>query len=158
MNFALFCNITDIYSVTVRLLPAKEKRLHDLEERMKSEMVIEGEEIVEEYYRIREQLTKLRRVFVDTMNQPIYCLPFLQPGRLVKVTEEKKEWGWGVVVNFQKKAGPDDRGMGSGGHYIVDVLLRCAASDPSQKSFKPQPCPPGQGMRRVELKNQHLPA
>lgn len=129
-----------------RLLPAKEKRLFDLEQKLR-EMVIEGEEIVKEYHMLREQLTKMRRVFVDTMNQPIYCLPFLQPGRLVKVTEGPKEWGWGVVVNFQKKAGQDDRGMGSGGHYIVDVLLRCAASDPAQKSFKPQPCPPGEGIR-----------
>jgi ATP-dependent RNA helicase DOB1 len=125
-------------------LPIKEKQLADMEEKIKSEFAVQGEEVVEEYYRLREQLQKLRRVFTDTMNQPIYCLPFLQPGRLVKVSEAQNEWGWGVVVNFQKKAGQDDRGMGSGGHYIVDVLLRCAPADPAQKLFKPKPCPPGQ--------------
>lgn len=125
-------------------LPMKEKKLLDLEEKVKREMAVQGEEIVEEYYLLREQLQKLKRVFTDTMNQPIYCLPFLQPGRLVRVTEGKNEWGWGVVVNFQKKAGHDDRGMGSGGHYIVDVLLKCAPADTNQKLFTPKPCPPGQ--------------
>jgi superfamily II RNA helicase len=87
-----------------RSLPIKEKKLHDLEEKVKQEMAVQGEEIVEEYYLLREQLQKLKRVFTDTMNQPIYCLPFLQPGRLVRVTEGKNEWGWGVVVNFQVRA------------------------------------------------------
>ena len=32
-----------------------------------------------------------------------YILSFLQPGRLIKVTHNDDEWGWGVVVNFQKK-------------------------------------------------------
>jgi hypothetical protein len=35
--------------------------------------------------------------------------------------------------------------MGSGGHYIVDVLLKCAPADTNQKLFTPKPCPPGQG-------------
>jgi len=87
-----------------RLLPMKEKRLAELEKKVEQEMVIEGEEAVEEYYLLREQLQKLRQVFKDTVNQPIYCLPYLQPGRLVKVTEEQNDWGWGVITNFQVRS------------------------------------------------------
>lgn len=128
-----------------RSLPTREKRLAELEKVLR-DMTIEGEETVAEYYRLREQLRKLRRVFVDTINQPIYCLPFLQPGRLVKVKDGQDDWGWGVLVNFQKKHTPDapqKLPMGSGGHYILDLLLNCAPDDPSQTK-RPRPCPPNQ--------------
>ncbi len=127
-----------------RALPAREKRLKDMEDKMRKEMVIPGEETVEEYYRLREQLRKLRKLFIDTMNQPIYCLPFLQPGRLVRIRDNDTDWGWGVVVNFQKtqKDNKDSKALGSGGQYIVDVLLNCAPSEGNVKKFKP--CPPGQ--------------
>ena len=32
-----------------------------------------------------------------------YILSFLQPGRLMNVHHNEDNWGWGVVVNFQKK-------------------------------------------------------
>ena len=38
------------------------------------------------------------------ITKPIYCVPFLQPGRLVKVEHNDEDFGWGAVVNFQKKA------------------------------------------------------
>ncbi len=46
-----------------------------------------------------DQLKKLKQAIKETMMQPIHCVPYLQPGRLLKV---ENEWGWGVVVNFSK--------------------------------------------------------
>ena len=39
------------------------------------------------------------------ITKPKYCVPFLQPGRLVCVEHgDEENFGWGTVVNFQKKA------------------------------------------------------
>ena len=37
------------------------------------------------------------------ITKPRYCVPFLQPGRLVKVAVGSDDFGWGSIVNFQKK-------------------------------------------------------
>lgn len=67
-------------------------------------IVIEDEDKVTNYYRIRQQLNKLEKEMQAFITKPIYCVPFLQPGRLVRVEHEDEDFGWGCVVNFQKKA------------------------------------------------------
>ena len=67
-------------------------------------IAIEDEEKVTNYYRIRQQLQKLEREMTTHITKPVYCVPFLQPGRLVKVEHNDEDFGWGAVVNFQKKA------------------------------------------------------
>ena len=67
-------------------------------------IIIEDEEKVTNYYRIKQQLCKLEKEMQSHITKPIYCVPFLQPGRLVKVEHEDQDFGWGCVVNFQKKA------------------------------------------------------
>ncbi|KAL6058327.1 Exosome RNA helicase MTR4 [Balamuthia mandrillaris] len=127
-----------------RSLPQRQERLQELEEK-KKQITIPNEEVVAEYFYIREQLRKLKRLFVDTVNQPVHVLPFLQPGRLVHVVDKDEDWGWGVVVNFQKKNSPatkQTQAMGSGGNYIVDVLLKCAPSQ--NKGERPRPYKPTQ--------------
>ena len=45
-----------------------------------------------------------------------------------KVGDDTEGWGWGVVVNFQKKHSTDTRqaqSMGAAAQYVVDVLLNC---------------------------------
>lgn len=121
---------------------------------------IPNEESVVTYYKIRQQLAKLGKEIEEFVHKPRYCLPFLQPGRLVRVNgqwlflykdsaktfnvsskssncfvgkyspsdllgfvgleklkllntfgvfhfqvkKEDLDFGWGVIVNFQKKA------------------------------------------------------
>lgn len=50
-----------------------------------NKIVIPNEENVVIYYRIRQQLAKLAKDIEEYIHKPKYCLPFLQPGRLVKV-------------------------------------------------------------------------
>ena len=64
---------------------------------------IPNEEIVVNYFKIRQQLAKLSKEIQEFVHKPKYCLPFLQPGRLVQVKNEDSDFGWGVVVNFSKK-------------------------------------------------------
>jgi ATP-dependent RNA helicase DOB1 len=44
--------------------------------------------------------------FREVITHPTYALPFLQPGRLVKVKYQNLDFGWGVVVNFEKRVTP----------------------------------------------------
>lgn len=62
-------------------LPAEVKS----SEEQYNRIVIPNEESVVVYYKIRQQLARLGKEIEDYIHKPKYCLPFLQPGRLVKV-------------------------------------------------------------------------
>jgi ATP-dependent RNA helicase DOB1 len=51
----------------------------------KAQIRVKDEDTVAEYYHLRVQLQKLKQNLRDFMNQAVYSVPFLQPGRLVKV-------------------------------------------------------------------------
>jgi ATP-dependent RNA helicase DOB1 len=34
---------------------------------------------------------------------PENIVPFLVPGRIIKIKHESTDWGWGIVVNFNKQ-------------------------------------------------------
>jgi ATP-dependent RNA helicase DOB1 len=74
-------------------------------------MVISDEETVAEYYDRKKQLEELGRDFKDVITHPTYSLPFLQAGRLVTVQHNDKDYGWGVVVNFNKRQPPKVRSL-----------------------------------------------
>jgi len=65
--------------------------------------VIPDEALVSQYYEYRHQLDQLVADFREVITHPTYSLPFLQPGRLVRVKYEKLDFGWGVIVNYQKR-------------------------------------------------------
>lgn len=65
--------------------------------------MIPDETLVSQYYDCRQQLDQLLADFREVITHPTYSLPFLQPGRLVKVKHEKLDFGWGVIVNYQKR-------------------------------------------------------
>lgn len=75
-------------------------------EKKRDYMYIEDEAKVAEYYDIRQQLTILREDFRSVITHPSYSLPFLQIGRLVKVRYKEHDFGWGVIVNYQKRSAP----------------------------------------------------
>ncbi|MEQ2202885.1 hypothetical protein XENOCAPTIV_019122, partial [Xenoophorus captivus] len=86
-----------------RALPGVVDKIKKLEEQYHT-IEIPNEESVVTYFKIRQQLAKLGKEIQEFIHKPKYCLPFLQPGRLVKVKNEDADFGWGVVVNFSKKA------------------------------------------------------
>lgn len=118
--------------------PALEEELKKLE-KQHSEFNISQEQQVASYYRIRHELTDLKRKIQQEVNKPAYCLNFVNTGRLVRVNGNTandnsdstvdENWGWGVIVNFQKKKNV----MNStsikelkASDYTVDILLQCA--------------------------------
>jgi len=44
--------------------------------------------------------------FREVVTHPTYSLPFLQGGRLVTVKYKTLDFGWGVIINFQKRLPP----------------------------------------------------
>ncbi len=53
---------------------------------------------ISEYYHIRQQLTACSIKMHDVMMQPVYALPFLNPGRLVHVKDgEVRKMRWDTM-------------------------------------------------------------
>lgn len=50
-----------------------------------NEFAIENESEIASYYKIRIELDNLGQKFRTFITKPLYLIPFLQPGRLVKV-------------------------------------------------------------------------
>ncbi|KAK7691605.1 ATP-dependent RNA helicase mtr4 [Cerrena zonata] len=109
------------------------------EEAKKAAIVIPDEEQVADYYEYRQQLDQMANDFKEVITHPTYSLPFLQPGRLVKVKYQKLDFGWGVVINYQKRTPPKNRPVPvpdefpAHEQYVVDVLLNCAVGSTVSK-------------------------
>jgi ATP-dependent RNA helicase DOB1 len=76
------------------------------EEEYKRTIVIPDEALVKEYCEYRQQLEQMTSDFREVVTHPTYSLPFLQSGRLVKVKHLTMDFGWGIVINYQKRLPP----------------------------------------------------
>lgn len=132
-------------------------------EEERAAMSIPQEDKIADYYNLRQQLDIFNKDLHDVLCHPTYALPFLQPGRLVHVKHDEQDWGWGVVVNYNKRMGVKGRPLPEDeppqNTYIVDVLLHVDVTT-TQKGAKKnqmltsssslQPCPPdGKGEFQV---------
>ncbi|KAG2603689.1 hypothetical protein PVAP13_4NG006500 [Panicum virgatum] len=89
-----------------RALPDLEKQIKELESDRNS-MVIEEEESLKDYYDLLQQYRSLKKDVRDIVLSPKHVLPFLQPGRLVRIL-------------YSTDGRPEDS------DYTVDVLTRCS--------------------------------
>ncbi|KAK2585445.1 hypothetical protein KPH14_010108 [Odynerus spinipes] len=94
---------------------------------------------ISSYHDIREQLDRLSTEFRSFLTKPEYLLPFLQPGRLIKVKNGNETFDWGIIVNFKKKNPKNpvkDKSV-----IIIDILLHV-----SKESTEgcPLPCREGE--------------
>ena len=105
-----------------------EKELHELEAE-KSGFDITDEGLVKECYDLRQQLKIYTQDMRDVINHPNYSLPFMQPGRLVKIRHNEQDFGWGAVVNSSsatKDRGQKQEESSPQESYVIDVLLQVA--------------------------------
>ncbi|KAM7351746.1 exosome RNA helicase Mtr4 [Cochliomyia hominivorax] len=103
---------------------------------------VHEEHSVASYHHIREQLDSLGKQFRKWITKPDYLVPYLQPGRLVKVQNDTDEFDWGIVVNFKKQTNNAKNPLKAETVVIVDVLLH--VTEESAKNDEPKPCKPGQ--------------
>ncbi|KAL8871178.1 MAG: hypothetical protein Q9174_002936 [Haloplaca sp. 1 TL-2023] len=95
-------------------VPQLERERSELEERMDS-MKITDESTIREYYDLRKQIDTYTKDMKSVIQHPNYCLPFLQPGRLVRIKYNNMDFGWGAVVDFvETKNYEDERSMRKG--------------------------------------------
>lgn len=99
---ALSSHIFDLLTRNSELKQAEEK---------KASYKIADEKLVADYYDYRQQLDQLGADFREVITHPTYSLPFIQPGRLVKIKYEKLDFGWGIVINYQKRLPPKVRAL-----------------------------------------------
>lgn len=102
---------------------------------------IPNETNIATYYNIRDQLDNLGKQFRSFITTPTYLVPFLQPGRMIKVQKEnEEEFDWGIIVNFKKQQNDEKNPLKAENQIIVDILLH--VDDEYDKSALPKPCPP----------------
>ncbi|KAI4332431.1 hypothetical protein L6164_017340 [Bauhinia variegata] len=134
-----------------RAIPDLEAQIKALEEERES-MVIEEEDSLKNYYNLLEQYRSLNKEVRDIVLSPRYCLPYLQPGRLVSLqctTSDENlpsifiedQVTWGLIINFErtKNASEDEASVKpEDANYTVDVLTRCVVrkDELGKKSFK----------------------
>ncbi|RHN56417.1 putative RNA helicase [Medicago truncatula] len=116
-----------------KTLPEMKKRVSMLEQKLALLDAAEKAE-VSEYHKLKLKLAELQRKMSKKI-RPDNILPFLCPGRLIKVRERGTDWGWGVVVDVVQEPVDD---------YIVDTLLHCSPGS-NENSLQLKPCPPFPG-------------
>ncbi|KAJ1822803.1 ATP-dependent RNA helicase mtr4 [Coemansia sp. RSA 2599] len=117
-------------------IPGLERRAAELQADLASRKVPD-EPAVKRFYDLRAQLDRMAADVTRVVVHPSHALPFLQPGRFVRVRADGLDFGWGCVVFFQRsvakrKGGPrasaaaadSDAQLGPD-DYVVDVLLHC---------------------------------
>ncbi|XP_070033422.1 DExH-box ATP-dependent RNA helicase DExH10-like [Nicotiana tomentosiformis] len=132
-----------------KALPDIGKKVSKLEEEAAT-LDASGEAEVAGYHKLKLEIAQFEKKLMAEITRPERVLYFLLPGRLVKVREGGKDWGWGVVVNVVKKPPaalgslPAALSASRGTGYIVDTLLHCSLGS-SENGSRPKPCPPRPG-------------
>ena len=118
--------------------------LHELETQ-RSGIEISDETTVREYYDLRKQLAVYTQDMHDVIRHPNYSLPFMQPGRLVKIKYGDSDFGWGAVVTFsQRRISKDsEEKISPQQSYVIDVLLQVSAEGASNGTKTYQDLPQG---------------
>jgi ATP-dependent RNA helicase DOB1 len=118
--------------------PAIEAKAKETEEEANAIEVVPGgteEDItaVGEYYGMDRQLLLTQRKMMKIQRRPEHILPFVQTvGRLVDISIDNENYGWGIIVRYKRKAGTGTAGSSGqnalntdGPVHTVDVLLSC---------------------------------
>ncbi|TMX00055.1 hypothetical protein EJD97_001473 [Solanum chilense] len=132
-----------------KALPDIGKRVSKLEKEA-AKLDASGEGEVAEYHKLKLEIAQREKKLMAEITRPERVLHFLLPGRLVKVWEGGKDWGWGVVVNVVKKppaasgSMPASLSASRSTGYIVDTLLHCSLGS-GENGSQPKPCPPRPG-------------
>lgn len=89
---------------------------------------------ISSYHDIREQLERLNTDYRKYITTPQYLLPFLQPGRMIKIKNDTHTFDWGIVINFKKKNSKNPKEKSS---LVIDTLLYVSKNS---KVGSPIPC------------------
>ncbi|KAH1009376.1 hypothetical protein HUJ04_001737 [Dendroctonus ponderosae] len=108
---------------------------------------VKMEDEISVYYAIRRELDFLGAKFRKYITMPKYLIPYMQPGRLIKIKSQNAEYDWGAIVNFKKsqeiqtsRVGGRVKSKGTT-KVLLDVLLHVIPDDGDSKDNTiPKPC------------------
>jgi ATP-dependent RNA helicase DOB1 len=108
-------------------------------------MNIPDEATIREYYDLRQQIEGYTAEMRDKITLPDHCLPYLQPGRLVHIKHQDFDFGWGVLVNYNKRRVPKNatEEYPPQESYVVDVLIPVAEQSSAGPLQGEELLPPG---------------
>ncbi|KAL0478195.1 ATP-dependent RNA helicase, partial [Acrasis kona] len=108
-----------------KLKPHYQQELDALSLRV-ADLNLPDESNIKEYHDALHEWIKVKDQIRELTTQPVYAVPYIQPGRLVKVREGFTDWGWGMIVNYQRKKTTDATKLAKhrANEYTVDVLLK----------------------------------
>ncbi|KAJ1346832.1 hypothetical protein KIN20_001735 [Parelaphostrongylus tenuis] len=83
-------------------------------------MRVEHERDATAFFEMERQIVDYRKEIKKTMCMARYLVPFLHVGRMIHIVAGTRDFGWGVLVNFQKKVDVDDNTQMV---YILKVFM-----------------------------------
>ncbi|XP_055592705.1 exosome RNA helicase MTR4 [Uranotaenia lowii] len=120
-------------------IPEIYKKVQDKQKELQG-VYIKDEQSIVSYHHVRDQLDSLGKQFREYITRPTYLIPFLQPGRMIKIQSDNGEFEWGIVVNFKKEtADAKTNPLKAETKVVIDVLLH--VDDGFEKEGIPKPCP-----------------
>jgi len=114
--------------------PALEAKADELDQEAAS-ITVGDEEMVAEYHGIDKQLSIAKEKMMKIIRRPEYMTPFLTSasfGRLLDITIDGENYGWGTLISYRKKRGTETAGsagklaaLNGAPQHTIDVLVRC---------------------------------
>lgn len=119
-------------------VPVMEKELQQLTIEYNNTS-IEDEFHVKEYYDLKKQLELYQEDARRVITHPGHILPFLKPGRVIKVKVGANEYGWGMIASFSKRNNKRNPTQVYTDHesYIVTVFVCTMFVDSPVNLIKP---------------------
>jgi len=125
--------------------PALLEQAREKEELIKKVPSNDNEPLIGEYFSLRQQYEKTQLKMLQFIQKPEYLVPFLQPGRLMDITIQHENFGWGALVIYKRRTG-----MLTGGNaaqiaslakkkpiHTIDVILPCVDRNIQNKEDDP---------------------
>ncbi|UPR01038.1 ATP-dependent RNA helicase [Chloropicon primus] len=109
-------------------LPALKKRAKELEERCKS-VQIENEDEVEKDFEVLQKVGQLRAQRRQLFQDPSIALPFLQPGRLVKVLSEDALDMDRYLAAKEHAGADDDDEIERESKYVAETMIKASSGE-----------------------------
>lgn len=122
-------------------VPKMEQKLQQLTSSL-NEIHVDDEFIIKEYYDLQRQLEIYQADVRKVITHPGHILPFLQPGRVVKIklnNDTHDDYGWGMVVSFTKRTNKRNPSHTFTDHeaYLVTVFVYTMFVDSPANLIKP---------------------
>lgn len=106
------------------LVPKLKQKLDMFENELKNLHIPDLEKIIN-YYRLNNKKIEYENNKAEIISHPTYALPFLSPGRMIFVKHNNIEYGWAVVIGFEKLNSNDNiyKENNLRMQYLIDVFM-----------------------------------